>query len=288
MIIGFKNHFHFYIICSFLFISTNLIGQKSTDQFVNYLYKSNQNNHLVEYVEYLKTENEKISDTNQFLLGKSYYKLQSLHQSNDALKALQNTSIFFAESRFLMHINSIYLNDYQSSYNYLNQLNHTDTLINDLKNFELSGLALLNRDLEMFEKFDSEIGNEYYFYSEERDNLQKIAGDLSSRKLKSPLVAGMLTAIIPGSGKFYAGKRGQGIYSFVISMFLALQTWESYQKDGLNSPRFIAYGSILSLFHAGNIWSSALSVKNYNNEFNEAVDYRIKMDLHIPIRSLFD
>jgi hypothetical protein len=288
MIIGFKNHFFFFLLTYLLLSSVISYGQKTTDQFIIYLNNSNQNKHLVDYVEYLKHEKGSISDTNQFRLGKSYYKLQNLSQSTDALKQLNNSSIYFSESRFLMHINAIYLHDYNSGFNYLNQLKTTDTLINDLKNYQLSGLALLNRDLELYIEYDSKINNEYYFYSEERDNLQRIADNLRSRKLKSPWVAGMLTAIVPGSGKFYAGKRGQGVYSFVISMFLALQTWESFNKDGLNSTRFIAYGSLLSLFHAGNIWSSALSVKNYNNEFNEAADYRIKMDLHIPIRTFFN
>lgn len=288
MITGFKSHYYFFILSLLLTFSSLSHGQKSPDQFIDYLYNSRQHKHLVDYIEYLRLSEHSITDTNQFRMGKSYYLIEELEKSTKVLSSLDKSSVFFSESRFLMNINAIYLDDYQSGFDYLNQLKSTDTLITDLKNFELSGLALLNRNLELFEKYDSKVANEYYFYSSERDNLKKIAHDLSNRKLKSPWVAGMLTAVVPGAGKFYAGKKGQGIYSFVISMFLALQTWESYNKDGLNSPRFIAYGSLFSLFHAGNIWSSALSVKNYNNEFNEAVDYRIKMDLHIPIRAFFD
>lgn len=186
-----------------------------------------------------------------------------------------------------MSANSNQLDDYESAEKALEYINPTDSIIESFKYFELSGVALLNRDLNKYYLYDTLITSNYYFYETERKSLAQIADNFSQRKQKSPFVGGLLSAVIPGAGRFYAGKRGQAIYSFIISTFLALQTWESYQKNGIESPRFIVYGSLFSLFHIGNIWGSALSVKNYNNEYNEAADYRIKMDLLIPIRSFY-
>ncbi|MBK6266807.1 hypothetical protein JKA74_17320 [Marivirga sp. S37H4] len=290
MIIGFRGSLPIVVLAVLLLLNHNSIGQKSENDFINYLYSSHQHQHLIDYLKHIKKDDDIgiNRDTTNFLIGKSYYYLQEHEKSNKYLSKVSISSSPYLQSQFLININAIYSNDFKSGFNVLHELKSEDSIINDLKSFELSGLALLNRNVPLYEEYDYDISKDYYFLSNERATLKTVADDLREKKLKSPWVAGIATAIIPGAGKFYAGKRGQGIYSFVISTFLALQVWESYNKDGIESPRFIIYGSLFSLFHAGNIWSSALTVKNYNNEYNEAVNYRIKMDMHIPIRTFFN
>ncbi len=287
---GFKWFYAILSLAIYLLSHHNSTAQKTTYDFVDYLYTSSQHQHLIDYLGFIQKNSPNTigNDTVNFLKGKSYYHLQKHKISNSYLRQVPKSSISFAESRFLMNINAIYNKDYKSGFSILDELSINDSVISDLKNFELSGLALLNRDLELFREYNNNISKDYYYFSDERATFEQISHELADRKKKSPWVAGLATAIIPGSGKFYAGKRGQGIYSFVISTFLALQVWESYNKDGIQSPRFIIYGSLFSLFHAGNIWSSALTVKNYNNEYNEAANYRIKMDMHIPVRAFFN
>jgi hypothetical protein len=194
----------------------------------------------------------------------------------------------YEESRFLVFINSIYLGDYKTAKKVLHFEEFKRSELTNLKYFQLSGVALLEKDFEAYEKYNNQISKNYYFIENQRKSFASIESDLKSHKNRSPVLAGLYSAVLPGAGKFYAGKKGQGIYSFVISSLLALQAYESYQKAGAGSARFIVYGSLFSLFHIGNVWSSALSVKRYNDEFYEAVDYRIKLDLHIPVRSFFD
>lgn len=290
MITDFRSRFSAFLILFLLTLNFTSQSQNTENNFVDYLYNSTQYKHVIDYLKHIEQrQNYLIStDSSNFLIGKSYYHLQEHVNSNQYLNKVTSSLINYNESQFLININSIYNDDFKTGYEALNRLKIEDSIIAKLKYFELSGLALLNRDLAAYQKYDQLISQDYYYYSNERASLQKVAEELRNKKLKSPWVAGVATAIIPGAGKFYAGKRGQGIYSFVISMFLALQVWESYRIDGVESPRFIIYGSLFSLFHAGNIWSSALTVKNYNKEYNEAVNYRIKMDLHIPIRSFFN
>ncbi|PTB96750.1 hypothetical protein C9994_05915 [Marivirga lumbricoides] len=290
MITDFRHSFLAFFFIFFLGSSYSARCQNNENNFVEYLYNSNQYKHVIDYLQHLQLSQKSLisPDSANFLIGKSFYHLQEHTHSNQYLSKVSGSLNNYNESRFLININSIYNEDFKRGVEALNNLKVEDSVVANLKYFELSGLALLNRDIAAFDKYDQNITQDYYYFSNERASLQNVAEELRNKKLKSPWVAGIATAIIPGAGKFYAGKRGQGIYSFVISMFLALQVWESYRIDGIESPRFIIYGSLFSLFHAGNIWSSALTVKNYNKEYNEAVNYRLKMDLHIPIRSFFN
>lgn len=256
---------------------------------MEYLYKTEKYNSLLIYKDHLEkidTLNYDISLMNYFI-GKSYYHQQSYDSSIAYLKKV-NSSSKIPESTFLIGINAIFNHDLETAKNVLDSTSFNSDEFMNLKYFQLSGISLLARDYTSYNQFNSQIYKEYYFFENERNSLSQIEKDLKSYNEKSPFLAGLYSAILPGAGKFYAGKKGQGIYSFVISSLLALQAIESYQKAGPQSARFIIYGGLFSLFHVGNVWSSALSVKKYNEEFYEAVDYRIRLDLHLPIRSFFD
>lgn len=102
------------------------------------------------------------------------------------------------------------------------------------------------------------------------------------------MLAGIYSALIPGAGKFYAGKKKQGIAAFLPILSLGAITYESYRKAGIRNARTIAFGSIFSVFYIGNIWGSALAVKIKDKEFNREYDNKILFDMHIPLRNLYN
>jgi hypothetical protein len=75
-------------------------------------------------------------------------------------------------------------------------------------------------------------------------------------RLKSPWVAGTLSALVPGSGKVFAGRAWDGVFSFLIVGVMAWQAYEGYVKDGPVSSRCITFGLLAGAFHAGNIYGS--------------------------------
>ena len=105
---------------------------------------------------------------------------------------------------------------------------------------------------------------------------------------KSPWVAGIMSVVIPGSGKIYAGKTGQGIITFIQNLALGLQAYEAYRRDGWKSPRFLVYGGLFTFFYVGNIWGSALTVHVRRQEFNDKVNEQILFNMQIPIRTVFN
>lgn len=281
----------FLIYASFLLIlillSRTSQGQDFDYTFLKYLNDSRQYSTLLDYSKYLQDEKHISNDTLFFFEGKSYYAEKNHKNAFESLSKVKSSSVYYSESVFLAFINAIYNESYQKGASMLDSFVPKDTVLSDFKYYQLAALSLLKREISSYEAYKENITSNYYFTEKEQRSLDQIAVDLKEQRNKSVWLAGLYSAILPGAGKFYAGKRGQGIYTFIISSFLALQTWESYHKSGVESPRFIIYGSLFSLFHVANIWSSSLAVKRYNNELNEAINYRIRMDMHIPIRALF-
>jgi len=107
-------------------------------------------------------------------------------------------------------------------------------------------------------------------------------------KFRSPVVAGILSAVIPGLGKVYAGKKKQGLGAFFPVLSSALLTWEAYNRGGLKDARFWIFGTIFTTFYIGNIWGSISAVSIKNQEINRSYENKILFNMHIPLRNFFN
>ncbi len=92
---------------------------------------------------------------------------------------------------------------------------------------------------------------------------------------KCGMVAGLFSAVIPGSGKWYIQKKGQGFNMLLANLFLGAQAYESYRRAGLSSARFVVFGSVFSLFYLSNIAGSVWGVKKAKKEAFEQLQYEI-------------
>lgn len=101
-------------------------------------------------------------------------------------------------------------------------------------------------------------------------------------------MAGLLSSVIPGLGRVYAGKTAEGIVSFLYMTAFGLTTWDFYRGAGVKSPFFILSATVSAVFYAGNIIGSAAAARRTNNEFRHEMDQRILFDLHIPLRNAFN
>jgi TM2 domain-containing membrane protein YozV len=85
-----------------------------------------------------------------------------------------------------------------------------------------------------------------------------------SQKSKKPVLAGLLSAIVPGLGKIYAKDWKDGLLTFVFTGSMAFQSYRSFNKHGFKDARGYIYGAIGSGFYLGSIYGSTQSAKNYN------------------------
>ncbi len=94
--------------------------------------------------------------------------------------------------------------------------------------------------------------------------LNKYATQGTKLPRKNKLLAGLLSAIIPGSGKMYAGRFSDGFYSLILVGVTFWQAYEGFHKDGFRSVKGWIYGPMGTIFYLGNIYGSVVAVKLIN------------------------
>ena len=106
---------------------------------------------------------------------------------------------------------------------------------------------------------------------------------LPDYKEKSPLLAGAMSAVIPGSGKIYAGDLRSGVSTFLVVGALGAIAAESWSKLGIKDWRTITLSSIFALFYTANIYGSAVSVSVIKQAYEDAQKATLMFDLRIPL-----
>jgi tetratricopeptide (TPR) repeat protein len=116
--------------------------------------------------------------------------------------------------------------------------------------------SLLNLDFKKAEKFVAECKNDHY-----KNILAKTGGI----KKKSPLLAGSMSLIIPGSGKVYTGFWKDGLTSLIMVGVFSWQSYKGFSAKGPGSTYGWIYGSLGFGFHLGNVYGSFKSAKKRNS-----------------------
>lgn len=106
--------------------------------------------------------------------------------------------------------------------------------------------------------------------------------DVLRTRKKSPFLAGFFSSILPGTGKWYAGKPREAVYAFIPVAFNLAQAGEGYYRKQLDSPHFYFFGSLTALFYTSNIYGSATAAKRRNEEVN----FRVKSNIEFEISKL--
>ena len=83
---------------------------------------------------------------------------------------------------------------------------------------------------------------------------------------KSPILAGLLSAVVPGTGKIYCKQYGDGLYSLILIGVTGLLAWDGFRDDGLRSVSGWILGSISGIFYTGNVYGSSVAARVYNRQ----------------------
>ncbi len=233
-------------------------------------------------------------DSLQFNAGWAAYNREELSYASERFKQISPESPDFLQSAFyrsylLAHlsVNENHPGFLETATEELQQLEPDQQLHQELQNFELAGMALLDRNYDQFETLSDGFTGQYYAFAEQEESLLDHHQDLANAGGKSPFAAGLMSAVIPGSGKLYAGRRGDGISTFLQVAIFGSVFAESAINAGWDHPRTWISGGAFGLFYSANIWGSVVAVRITKEEIHEQVDQRILLDLHIPLRSVF-
>jgi TM2 domain-containing membrane protein YozV len=110
----------------------------------------------------------------------------------------------------------------------------------------------------------------------EAEQLRALAHQGATMRRKSPTFALVISAVVPGAGKMYAGETGDGIQSLILVGALAALSAASFHADGVESWRGWLYVSLGGLMYAGNLYGSAVSARRYNQKQKEALREDLK------------
>ncbi len=101
------------------------------------------------------------------------------------------------------------------------------------------------------------------------EQARSFASDWRNRpepEYKSPWVAGTLSAIIPGSGSYYAERHREGTYAFFITALFYIAALEAYHKE--ENELALIFGSFTLAFYGGGIYTAVNGVHKLNDRIN--------------------
>jgi hypothetical protein len=110
-----------------------------------------------------------------------------------------------------------------------------------------------------------------------RPTYREIINQGLNTKYKSPFTAGVLSAIIPGTGRVYAKDTKDGIISLLFIGSTAFQSYRRFQRNGVKSVGGWIYGGISLGFYIANIYGSVKAVHRFNNNNKKLLHEKAKV-----------
>lgn len=156
----------------------------------------------------------------------------------------------------------------------------------ELSSLMKAGLGLIREDYDKYTQASAAFTYRDFRLSDSERSLDDLYKTVS-RRHKSPFVAGLLSAVIPGAGKVYAGKAGEGASAFLTVVPLGIVTAEQWIKNGPSHWGTILSASLFSLFYIGNIYGSYVSVGVQQQVLADETKAIVIYNLHLPLRSFF-
>ena len=137
----------------------------------------------------------------------------------------------------------------------------------DISRLQKLGEYLLNHQKDSLKNHMGEVDHDNVAYQNIVFNfyLKSVNKKLHKKNKKSWLAASM-SAIIPGSGRLYAGKWTECITSLWPILVFSAQAGEGYYYLKEKSPHLYVFAPIALVFYSANVYGSAKAAKRKNNE----------------------
>lgn len=262
---------------------------KSDYDFIYHLITNNRINHSLYYLNHIKPDISE--DSINFLKGYTYYLLKKPDSSAFFFSKVQNNHLQ-TKSQILASLNYAYANELSQSIQYAHLIPsdtiNSETLI--IKKFLLAGNYLLQNQFDSsnyYLKSVNPIIN--YKYQNIYTNMNMLFEKQKKFKQKSPFIAMLMSAFVPGSGKLYAGRKGEAMSMFVANIIFAGFTLEAYYRShSFKSPTLIVFGSLFTFFYTGNIIGSYHAVKRQNLSRQKQIKNEILATMHSATSNILD
>jgi len=229
-----------------------------------------------------------LTDSANYLIAKSYFNLKNFDSSVVFFNKIVENSNKHIEAQLYSSISNTYVGNFTESEKTLSLIVVNDSNLQQLLYLNRAGVLLMKNDFNKAKENIDKFSRNWYPVSEQQDNLTQLYSTLIKHKKKSPFIAGALSAVVPGLGKIYTKRVGEGVSAFLITTTMGLVACENLIKDGIKDPKTIIFGSLFGLFYIGNIWGSVISVKLTRDEFNKEINEQIIFNLRVPLRIIYE
>lgn len=254
-----------------------LIPLSSLPQSTSFDFHSSENirkfaDHLFCEGDYLRAieqykfiQNQFVNDTIEFNILFAYSELGLYQESQDFFEGVNAESIFYPDAYLLFLKNELI-----TETKFINDSNIKSFNSSQMKSFsKLKTISMLYAD-----KISITRGKFILPFDEDEQNSVSSFYDYKVEPpYKNPALAGILSAIVPGSGKMYVGEWGDGITALLATGLLAFLAYDNFRAD--HTARAWIFTGLGAFFYAGNIYGSIASAQIFNAridfEFNDGL-----------------
>jgi TM2 domain-containing membrane protein YozV len=184
-----------------------------------------------------------------------------------------NTSSVFHDQCGIQILKSLYLLKSDSTF-----CLYANDLINSKSQYSNNAQKLLNTSILLKDK---ELPEKNKFLIPFWDDEKIILGNFYDTKIdppyKSETLAGILSAIIPGSGKIYTEDYGDGITAFLLTGLFSYLAYTNFEHD--HYTRAWIFTALGAGFYAGNVYGSVASAQIFNAKLNFDFENGLKLFL---------
>jgi len=225
-------------------------------------------------------------DTLLLLEGKILQFQAKFDSSIKILNQIRLSSASFTTAKIYNAWNYGNLINYDHATQELLSLSKMPNTYDDLITLNLASYFLLKRNFYQYDSLACFMKSNKSKITQHEILLKKCKNEILKEKNKSPAVAGILSAFVPGLGKYYAGYHKQCFSTFIPVFLNGLITYESYKKMGgvvhktdLKTIPFFVFGTAFSVFYLGNIIGSIKSVNTFKQRNKKRINNEILSNL---------
>ncbi len=257
----------------------DFLSPRNVKKFADYLFC--QHDYLRSVEEYKRYLRSVRSDTVRYLIGEAYSIMGDYPDAASNFKLIAHSPGLGGNAR-LNYLKAYFQSgDFKEYRNMFDEENikESDAYYPDalsLYNFSfLMGNGELPERQDFLKPFDTR----------DRKTVGRFYDFKSDPPYKNPVTAAVLSAIIPGAGKFYTHEYADGITAFLTTGILSYIAYTDFHAG--HKFRGWLFVSLASGFYAGNVYGSAASAQIFNAKLKfdftqELKDFLAKVNFFIP------
>ncbi|WP_290664435.1 hypothetical protein [Ignavibacterium sp.] len=217
--------------------------------FADYLFC--EQDYLRAAEEYISLKDTYLSDTIIYKIAKCYSIIGEFDKSLNYFFNIPASSVFYDNVK--REIGKIYfLNEDEISLNKM--MVEKENSFNDLLKLKIA--------LKLLKNQTDDIENLLTYDGEDFITLRNFYSQRKNPDYKSETVAGILSAIIPGSGKIYTEEYSDGITAFILTGIFSYLAYDNLKHE--HNFRGYLFTGIAAGFYFGNIYGSVASAQIFN------------------------